>query len=349
MKLSTGVVCLAAFGAVAAIVPVANAADFKSKTVTMVIGNEPGGGTDGSGRLLLPFFEKLLPGQPQVVVRNMPGAQGVTALNYVYQQTKPDGLTLMVGSNSQVNPLTFKKAQGQYDPTKFQHIGGLGRGGSVLMISKAAEKRLLDKSAAPVTFGVIDPQRSASQMALWGIEFLGWNVKWVVGYRGSNETSLALERGEVDLTTTGNLFLIKRLVDSGNFRILAQTGDLDNGVYKPRAEFGDSPVFVNLVREKITAKIAKDAFGYYLSSEGIDKWIALSAGTPDDVVQAYRTAFQTMVKDPAFIETGKKISEDLQPQTHKDTESLISQMSLVTDETEAYIKSLLKKQGVDVK
>ncbi len=333
------------FGAIAA--PVA-AADFSGQRIFVVIGNEAGGGTDGAGRLLTPFFEKYLPGNPTVVVRNMPGASGVTAVNYVHQQTKRDGLTLMVGSNSQVNPLIFTKAKGQYAPEKFHHVGGLGRGGSVLLVSAEAEKRLHDRSAAPLNYGVIDPTRSAAQTTMWGIEYLGWNVKWVVGYRGSNETTIALERGEVDLTTTGNLFLVQRLVGTGKFKILAQQGEPENGRYVGRAEFGDAPIFAELVAGKITDPVAKQAFAYWESVNAVDKWIALAEGTPDDIVAAYRAAFQAMVKDSDFTERGKKISEDLSPMSHVDMTRFVSQMAGVTEETETFIKSLLRKQGLRV-
>src|SRR5690349_11120621 len=91
---------LAAFAAA----PAGAAVDFKGKTVNMIVGSEPGGGTDAAGRLTAPFFEKYLPGNPAIVVRNMPGAQGVTAINSAIQQTKPDGLTIIAGSSSQADP-----------------------------------------------------------------------------------------------------------------------------------------------------------------------------------------------------------------------------------------------------
>lgn len=324
------------------------AVDFAGQRIFVVIGNEAGGGTDGAGRLLTPYFEKYLPGNPTVVVRNMPGASGVTAINYVHQQTKRDGLTLMVGSNSQVNPLVFTKAKGQYAPDKFRHVGGLGRGGSVLLIGIDAIPRLTDKSAAPVNYGVIDPTRASSQTAMWGIEYLGWNVKWVVGYRGSNESTIALERGEIDMNTTGNLFLVQRLVATGKFKILTQQGEPEDGRYVGRPDFGDAPVFADMIAGKITDPVAKQAYDYFESVNAVDKWIALGEGTSDEVTEAYRAAFQRLVKDPDFIERGKKISEDLSPMSHRDMEKFIGQMAGVTEETESFIKNLLRKQGLRI-
>ncbi len=145
-------VCLAGWGLTDISV---TAADFSGQRITVVIGNEVGGGTDVAGRLLVPFFEQSLPGKPTVLVRNMPGASGIAAVNFVHQQTKRDGLILMVGANSQLNPLIIAKAKGTYAPEKFAHVGGLGRGGTVLLVNTEAEKRLLDNSAAPLSYGVI--------------------------------------------------------------------------------------------------------------------------------------------------------------------------------------------------
>jgi tripartite-type tricarboxylate transporter receptor subunit TctC len=324
------------------------AVDFSGKSIDMVIGNPPGGGTDGAARLVSTFLEKYLPGHPTFVMRHMPGAQGVIAFNYVFQQTKRDGLTLMLGSNSAVNPLVFRKGNAVYDPAKFRHIGALGRGGTVLMINREAEKRLYDRSAAPVNYGVIDATRPSAQTAMWGAAFLGWNIKWVGGYRGGNDTTLALERGEVDMVTTGNLFLTQRLASTGRFKVQAQMGTLEEGKYVPRPEFSDAPVLHDLVHDKLDSDIARQAFAYWESAEGIDKWVALSDGTSDDIVATYRDAFQKMVKDPEFVAMGKKISEDLEPMNYRDMEMLSAQMAGVTQATDDYITGLLRKQGATV-
>src|SRR5260221_715516 len=78
--------------------------------------------------------------------------------------------------------------------------------------------------------------RSGMQMTAWGIEFLDWNAKWVIGYRGTSELMVALERGEIDMTSTGNLFHVQRLLATGKFKVLAQTGMLKNGRRVARPE-----------------------------------------------------------------------------------------------------------------
>ncbi len=126
---------------------------FQGKTITMIIGSAPGGGTDLSGRLIANFLAANLPGSPNVIVRNIPGAQGVTAMNFFVQQVAADGFTVIMASTSQADPLLYRKPASQFDPTKFAIVGGAGRGGTVLLIRKEAEERLYDKSKPPVTMG----------------------------------------------------------------------------------------------------------------------------------------------------------------------------------------------------
>jgi hypothetical protein len=329
--------------------PASAEVSFKGKTISMVIGSEAGGGTDATGRLVAPFFERYLPGTPTIVVRNMPGAQGVTALNYIVQQTKPDGLTVIAGANVQASPLTYRKAHGIYDPTKFRYIGGIGRGGTVQMINKASEARLHDPSKPPLFYGVLDGTRASEQVSVWGIEYLGWNAKVVVGYRGTSAVMLAMERGEVDMASTGSAFHIKNLLDSGKFRVLSQSGTIESGRFVGRADFGDAPIFGNLMRDKLTNPIAKQAFAYWEAVNALDKWVGLTDGTPDDIVAAYRAAFARMIADPEFHERGGKISEDMQPMSHQDVELLVGQLAGATDAAEAFIKNMQREQGIRVK
>src|SRR5689334_11119681 len=172
---------------------------FQGKQILMVIGYAAGGGTDAAGRLIAANLGKHLPGNPTIVVQNVPGADGMVALNYIVQQTKPDGLTITMGSGTQIDPLHSRKPQAKYEVGKFNFIGGAGLGGTVLVISNDAAKRIFDKKSDPVIMGALSGMpRSGMQMTAWGKEFLNWNVKWVVGYRGTNDLAVALERGEID-------------------------------------------------------------------------------------------------------------------------------------------------------
>jgi tripartite-type tricarboxylate transporter receptor subunit TctC len=322
---------------------------FQGKTVSMIIGFPAGGGTDAYGRLVGQFLEKYLPGSPTVVPRNLPGADGVTAMNFMVQQSSPDGLTVTTTANTTADPLNYRKPQAQYRPDDFAIVGGAGRGGEVLLISKAAEKRLYDRNAAPVVMGSLGGiPRSGMQMAAWGIEFLGWNAKWVIGYRGTNELVIALERGEVDMTATGNLFLIQRLIGTGDYKIIVQSGTLKNGVLTGRPDFGDAPVLAKALEGKIKDPLAAKAFEYWSSIAVTDKWVALPPKSPQQTVDIYRSAYGKLVEDSEFLERAKKISEDLVPMSAPEIETLIKKLANLPPEATDYMTVILKKQGLNV-
>jgi tripartite-type tricarboxylate transporter receptor subunit TctC len=324
-----------------------DAVSFQGKTLTMIIGFAAGGGTDAFGRLAASFLGTYLPGSPTVIVRNVPGAEGITAMNYLVQQIAPDGYTVVTAASTTADPLNYRKPQSHFDPTDFAVIGGAGRGGSAILISKEAEKRLYDKRAAPVVMGTPGGvPRSGMQMTAWGIEFLGWNAKWVVGYRGTSELMLALERGEVDMTATANLFLIQKLVEGDKFKILLQTGTLKNGTFVSRPDFGDAPTLAKLLEGKIQDPLAAKAFEYWGSIASMDKWLALPLKSPKAMVDVYRDAYGKIVHDPEFVDRGKKISDDFLPMSSSDVGTLITALAKMPPEAIEHNSAMLRKQGL---
>jgi hypothetical protein len=321
---------------------------FKGKTVTMIVASAPGGGTDISGRLIAPLLANLLPGKPSVIVRNVPGAEGVTAMNYFVKQVAPDGLTVTMGSTTQADPLLYRRPQSQFDPTTFAIIGGAGRGGTALVIRREAEARLYDSRAAPVVMGALGGvPRSGMLATAWGVDVLGWNAKWVLGYRGTKDLMLALSREEIDMTSTANLFQLQEIIVNPKFKIFSQSGSLQNGQLMARTEFGGAPIFTSMIQDKIKEEaIPRQAFDYWSSITSLDKWLALPPKTPDVLVHAYREAYKSMSADPAFAELGKKISEDFEPMSYHDVELLIERIGSTPPEGIAYIGAMLRRQGV---
>jgi tripartite-type tricarboxylate transporter receptor subunit TctC len=322
---------------------------FKGKTITMLVGSEAGGGTDATGRLIALSLHKYLPGEPAIVVQNMSGGSGIAAMNYFVRRTEPNGLTALMGSISTVDPVVFRNANAQYDPKTFRFVGGVGRGGSVIFLNKAVEPRLYDKSAKPVVIGSVQAMpRPAIQPVLWCIEYLGWNATWVAGYRGTSETMFALDRGEIDMTSTGNIFQIQDRLNSGQLKIVAQTGALAGGRIVGRADFGAAPLFPDMMKGKIDDPLARKAFDLWTALNTGDKWLALAPGTPDDILAAYRDAFSKLGAEPEFLEQGERISEGFAPMSAADVETVVGTLADSPSEAVTYTKALMRKQGLRI-
>ena len=320
---------------------------FEAKTLTALISSPPGGGTDMAGRLIASYIADRLEGKPKVVVKNMPGAQGVTAMNFFVTQVPPDGLTFAMASTSQADPLNFRRSTSVYDPSKFEIVGGVGRGGMVLIIRKDAESRLYDKTQLPAVMGSLGGiPRTGMQTTAWGIEFLGWNARWVVGYPGTNELFVALERGEIDMTATANLFQVRKMIETGKYKILTQTGMLREGKILRRSEFSDIPTVSDLIESKIKTPTQRQAYDYWLALTALDKWMALPPKTPVAYVNAYKAAFNTAFTDPGFADLGKTVSEEFEPMYADDIAKMINALTSATPEATQFIKEMLTSQGL---
>jgi tripartite-type tricarboxylate transporter receptor subunit TctC len=337
---------IAALTLLAAYSPAA-AQEFKGKTVTLIVGAPAGGGTDATGRLIAPFLSKYLPGNPGVVVQNMPGADGVVAANYFVQQVRPDGLTAITGDSPQIDPIRYRTPQSRYDPVKFEFVGGIGRGGSMIVMNSAAERRLHDKTASPVTIGVAAAvPRSGQLIAAWGIGFLGWNAKWIVGYRGTGALMISLQQGEIDMTATSNTFSLQSVIDSGKFKVLTQSGGLQNGKLVPRPEYPNAPLISELLAGKLTDPVAQKSFDYWRGVLLADKWLALPPGTPRPIVEAYLGAYRQMAADAEFNALGRRISEVFAPMSDTDIRSLVQAGADAPREAVEFLDVMLRKQGI---
>jgi tripartite-type tricarboxylate transporter receptor subunit TctC len=339
--------CLLAIASSSSFAVAQDASLFKGKTVEIIVPSAPGGGTDGAARLIASYLGKYLPDNPNIIIRNIPGANGMTGLNHFIARTAPDGLTLVMASSTQSDPAFYRVPQAQFDPTKFEFVGGVGRGGTALVInSSVADQRFLDKTKPPAVMGVVGAYPRTGQLATaWGIEFLGWNARWVMGYPGTNDLFVALERGEVDLTTTANLSQLQRLLKDGKFKVLLQTGALEGGKLVPRDAYGSAPTLSSLVEGKITNPVAAKAFQYWIALSLLDKWLAAPPNAPAAYLAAYRKAFSQAVADPELIKRVEATGEDFEPMSHEDLKTFMNTIGSTSQEVIDYLSTMVTRQA----
>lgn len=331
---------------------VASAADtavsFQGKTVTMIIPSTAGGSTDLSARLLARFFGKHLPGQPAVVASNVPGGHGVGALNFLAQQAKPDGLTITISGNSQVDPITYRTPQAHYDPQTFTIVGAMGVGDNVMIIRTDALPRLYDSKQKPVAMGSVPGQpRSGMQMNLWGHKYLGWNTRWVVGYPGSTDLVLALERGEIDMTSFPRGYVTDKLTDTTKFKILYLDGLNPDSPKSGRADADNAPLFTAAMEGKVKDPKMLAAYNYWRASK-VFKWVALPPKTPATISAVYRKAFEDIIKDPEFEKQSKSTLESFYVITPEKASAMIHTLAATSDEAIKTTEALMREQGLKI-
>jgi tripartite-type tricarboxylate transporter receptor subunit TctC len=321
---------------------------FKGKTLQMVIASEAGGGTDLVARDLGAMLNRYLPGGPDVVYRNVGGGGGVKALNYFATSAKPDGIWLVASSLTSIEPHALRSSATKYDPRKFIMIGGIPQPGSALLVRKDAIGRLTDKSAEPVIMGDRSGLGGSGQMGVWGPEFLGWNMRWVVGYSGAGGMNLALMRGEIHALAIGTIRQLGPLLDSGDYVVPAQTGVLRNGKLHPHPAMPPAPIFADLMKPKLSG-LALQSYEDWEAVSQIGKWYALPEGTPAEIVAAYRAAWDKAAADPDFDNGVKqKFSEVYSTMSGDEMAATVARIASTTDESLDYIKQLRIKVGIPV-
>lgn len=319
---------------------------FKGKTIQMIINSRPGGGTDASARQIGSILIEHLPGKPGIIFRNLPGGGGIKANNYFFNKVKPDGLTVLSGSRSQVSPFKLRHRATKYDPSKYRFIGGTGRLGTIIMINKKETARLTDRKTRPLAYGGIDGERSGAHAAVWGMEYLGWNIKFVLGYGGTPALLLAARRGEIDMVHHQNIFNLKPLLKDNQMAI-AQLGIRDpSGKMIPRKSFPNLPVLGDLIWPKLDAA-AKKAYKTWLEDQVVEKWMALPPKTSDAVTKAYIAAYQAVMNDAQYQAIVKiKFGEDFGWIPAPEMDRIVKRLVATTDEDLAYFTKLRIKHGL---
>ena len=328
--------------------PAAAQVSFQGKTIGIIINSNPGGGTDTFARLISTAMAHNLPGAPELVFRNMPGGGGIQANNYFYSQVKPDGLSVLTGSNTQISPPKLRGSAIKYNPAEYRYIGGTERLGSVIVVRDSEKARLSNPAATPLVQGDIDGERDGLLMGLWGKEYLGWNIRFVIGYASVPTVELAARRGEIDIFANGNGSIIARMAADG-LGPIAQLGTRDeNDRIVARAAFPNVPVFDDLITPKLSGKALKA----YLSWRGdqlIDKWIALPPKTPDDIVAAYRKAYSQATTDPASKAVLlRAFGDDWESYSGATVDKVVQALVETSEEDLAFLIELRKKHALPV-
>jgi tripartite-type tricarboxylate transporter receptor subunit TctC len=346
-SLTIGAVAISGLAWCAARNPAAAAdVSFADKTVNMTIGFAAGGAVDLYGRTVGKYIPRFLPGRPNLVVLNQPGAGGVIALNEWSRRADTNGLSVTTAAQSQTDPAALRETHARYDPASFKILGGLGAASQGLYIRTDARPRLTDKKAEPVVAGIVGATlRGGTYQVLWGQLFLGWNVRWVRGYPSTAELRQAVERGEVDMATFGSSKDFTVLNNAGKYTIVSQTGRLEDGKRIPRPILGDAPIFSDLVRGKIADPTAQKAFAYWEDVSQIGFWVALPPATPDAIVDTYVKAFEAMTKDAAFQDEYGRIDPDGVAATKRDYDRIVQNLAKVSSEPLDYLDAELRRQG----
>ncbi|MEM9242361.1 MAG: tricarboxylate transporter, partial [Pseudomonadota bacterium] len=210
----------------------AAATDFSGQTIEWIIPFKEGGGSDKWSRFYAPLLSEALPGNPNVVVKNMPGAGSTKGANWFAKNAKPDGLTIFGTSGSTQFPYLLGDPRVKYEYKDWNIVLATATGGVAYLPPDIAEKWAADKTSI-LEEDFIYGSQGATRLDLVPLlawEMLGMNVEPIFGIKGRGEGRLMFERGEVNIdyqTSSGFLGKVTPLVESGQAVPMMTWGALD--------------------------------------------------------------------------------------------------------------------------
>lgn len=301
---------------------------YKDKTIRIVVGFTSGGLYDQYARLLARHMGKYIPGNPSIIVQNMPGAGSLTSTNYVYSVAKPDGLTLgMPGSGIYLDQLLGRK-EATFDVAKLAWIGSIDQRDLVLYMKADAPWKSIEDvihaKEAPKC-GATGTSDLTSILTSIMEETLGVKFQEVRGYPGGVEIDLALEKGEIHCRGTGVTTHFAREPyftwhKNGFDRHIIQTGATKD----PR--LNDAPTLVELMEKRKTSAFSRSVAKVMLVSATLGRPMIATPGTPPDRVKMLRDAYLKAFSDPEVAQEAKKSRLDLQALSGAEVESQIREV-----------------------
>jgi tripartite-type tricarboxylate transporter receptor subunit TctC len=316
---------------------------YKGKTIRIIAGFAPGGGVDGEARLLAKFLERHIPGNPSLIVQNMPGAGGMVATNWFEQFAKPDGLVLHYTSTTSINQQVFGMEGAKFDLSHWLFVGSVFRQPSVALIRPDKLARLTAPDA-PLKVGVRAGDESWNAIFLWGAESLKWNLAWVAGYPGGGEIRLAFRRGETDIFGTAAISNLKELVGEG-FKPFVQQGRLTSaGSFQKRPEFPEVPTFEETLGTKRPTGVPWQAYVSWAGIDSAGRPLYAAPKTPPEIMKSLRDAFSRLKEDKAFhAELLRTAGEDADLLLAHEGEPILRQLLAVSPAVRDYANGLTKK------
>jgi tripartite-type tricarboxylate transporter receptor subunit TctC len=292
-------------------------ADFyKGRTITLIVGYGPGGGYDLFARLMARHLGRYIPGNPTIVVQNMPGAGSLRATNFLYAVAPRDGTT--IGSFARDMPLLAilrTNAAAVFDPRKFTWLGSssdFSGDAYLLMVRKDAPVNSIEDArrpgGPPIVLGGTAEGTTGSDIPLVLRNALGINIKLVTGYPDNGAIFLAVDRGEVngrtaDLSTMRSL-RPEWLLPTGGMRALVQFARATR-----HPEFADVPTARELARGDDALTLIELAELSYKMSRPF----AAPPGVPAERAQALRQAFAAVHNDRQYREEAAKLGLEVSP------------------------------------
>ncbi|MGH6769724.1 MAG: Bug family tripartite tricarboxylate transporter substrate binding protein [Xanthobacteraceae bacterium] len=291
---------------------------YANKTVRVIVGLAAGGTVDTFARAFSGYLRKHIPGNPTVIVQNMPGAGGKNATNFLAEKAAPDGLTILYGPwDPLAQALGDKNFRARYE--KLEYIGGTGDIRVLYARTDAVPGRIKTPAdiakAQNLALGALNPTDISGLLPHLALNVLGIKHKIIMGYRGGSDVFLAMQRGEIQVHSTSITTFRSRnaaFVKSGDGIGIAYLVPVDSrGQYETSKFISEMPAFPELYKAmrggKMPAGAMWGALNWLTNQTGELTFVGFAPpATAQSRMTILRKAFQAASNDPDFIKESTK-------------------------------------------
>lgn len=319
--------------------------NFQGKTVTIVVGTVAGDLYDLYARAIALFMGKYLPGNPNVIVHNMPGAGHMIAANYVYTVAKPDGLTMGAINAGLYFEQLIGRAEVKFDWTKYNWIGNATKSPQVLyMRADSPFKTIEDVRVAkePPKCGTTGLSNMGYFVPKLLEETVSAKFNVISGYQGGNEIDLGVERGEIQCRSLSTEAYFSR-EPFLTWRKNGFTRELMQGGRARLEKLANVPTIYELMDRYKAPELGRRLATALLASGEFHRPYMAPPKMRPEVVNTLREAFNRTMKDQDFIAEAKKKRLDLDPTTGEEVQALASEALAQPKDVIERLKKLMGK------
>ncbi len=321
-------------------------ADFyKGKTIRLVIGYSAGGTNDLWARAIARFWGKHIPGNPDFIVQNMPGAGHMIAANYIYNVAKPDGLTMGAINAGLYFEQLIGRSEVKFDWTKYSWIGNATKSPQVLyMRADSPYKTIEDVRTAkePPKCGTTGMSNMGYFVPKLLEETVGAKFSVVAGYQGGNEIDLGVERGEIQCRSLSSEAYFSR-EPFHSWRKRGFTRELVQGGKTRDEKLPNTPTIFELMDKYKTPETGRRLATALLASGDFHRPYLAPPNMRPETVKVLREAFNKTMKDPEFLADTKRKKLEMNPTTGEEVEALTKEVMSQPKEVIEKLKKLMGK------
>ncbi len=295
---------------------------FRDKTLSLVVGYGPGTGNDIYMRAVQRHLGNHLPGKPNVIPVNRPGAASLTMLNYIANVAPRDGSVIGMPSRSLVIEPLLGNDQARFDGTKLSWIGSVTKDVSVCLTWRTSGiKSLDDARTREVLVGSTGYAADSNIFPLLINEAAGTRLKPVLGYADSGAVGLAMEQGELDGYCGFTVSAVKSA--RPQWLLQQQVNVIVQLAFAPHPELRNVPVILDLTKDTRQREMLHFAF----APQEMGRPVVAPPGVPEDRVAALRDAFMATMSDPEFLDDARRSGlEILDPLSGTEVTRIVQQL-----------------------